>query len=85
MSDAPRTCEDCGEWSNQRLHEHWLIPLVSALRPSRAVDQLSARVDALTLSYRRIKNCGRTGHWAKDCWKPGGEAYDNTTSNYSNT
>ena len=23
------------------------------------------------------KNCGRTGHWAKDCWRPGGGAYDN--------
>ena len=27
------------------------------------------------------KNCGRTGHWAKDCWRPGGEAYDNSTRN----
>ena len=31
------------------------------------------------------KNCGRTGHWAKDCWRPGGGAYDNSTSNKSNT
>ena len=31
------------------------------------------------------KNCGRTGHWAKDCWRPGGGAYDNSTSNNSNT
>ena len=27
------------------------------------------------------KNCGRTGHWAKDCWRPRGGAYDNSTSN----
>ena len=29
------------------------------------------------------KNWGRTGHRAKDCWRPGG-AYDNSTSNNSN-
>ena len=31
------------------------------------------------------KNCSRTGHWAKDGWRPGGGAYDNSTSNNSNT
>ena len=31
------------------------------------------------------QNCGRTGHWAKDCWRPGGGASDNSTSNNSNT
>ena len=31
------------------------------------------------------QNCGRTGHWAKDCWRPGGGAYHNSTSNNSNT
>ena len=31
------------------------------------------------------KNCGRTGHWAKDCWRPGGGAYDNSTSDNSKT
>ena len=25
------------------------------------------------------KNCGRTGHWGNDCWRPGGGAYDNST------
>ena len=25
------------------------------------------------------KNCGKPGHWAKDCWNPGGGAYDNST------
>ena len=29
------------------------------------------------------KNCGKPGHWAKDCWNPGGGAYDNST--YRNT
>ena len=29
--------------------------------------------------------CVRTGHWAKDCWIPGGGAYDNPTSNNSYT
>ena len=31
------------------------------------------------------KNCGRTGHWAEDCWRPSGRAYDNSTSKHSNT
>ena len=31
------------------------------------------------------KNCGRTGHWAKDCWRAGGGPYDNPTSNNSYT
>ena len=30
------------------------------------------------------KTCGRTGHWAKDCWRPGGGASDNSTSKNSN-
>ena len=30
------------------------------------------------------KNCGRTGHWAKDCCRAGGGAYDNSTSNNCN-
>ena len=29
------------------------------------------------------KNCGKPGHWAKDCWNPDGGAYVNST--YSNT
>ena len=29
------------------------------------------------------KNCGKPGYWAKDCWNPGGGAYDNST--YRNT
>ena len=29
------------------------------------------------------KNCGKPGHWAKDCWNPGGGAYDNFS--YRNT
>ena len=31
------------------------------------------------------KNCGRTGHWVKGCWRPGGGANDNPTSNNSYT
>ena len=31
------------------------------------------------------KNCDRTGHWAKDCWRPGGGAYDNPIRNNSYT
>ena len=30
------------------------------------------------------KNCGIPGHWAKDCWNPGGGAHDNSASNNSN-
>ena len=29
------------------------------------------------------KNCGKPGHWAKDCWNPCGGAYDNSA--YRNT
>ena len=31
----------------------------------------------------RSKNCGKPGHLAKDCWNPGGGAYDNSA--YRNT
>ena len=31
------------------------------------------------------KKIGRTGHWARDCWRPGGGAYDNSTSSNSTT
>ena len=30
------------------------------------------------------KNCGRTGHWVKDCWRPSGGAYDSSISNNGN-
>ena len=26
------------------------------------------------------KNCGKLGHWAKDCWRPGGGAYDSSAN-----
>ena len=26
------------------------------------------------------QNCGKPGHWAEDCWNPGGGAYDNSTN-----
>ena len=27
------------------------------------------------------KNCGSTGNWVKDCWRPGGGAYGNSNNN----
>ena len=30
------------------------------------------------------KNCGRTRHWVKGCWRPGGGAYDNSNNNSNN-
>ena len=37
----------------------------------------------ISTDINTCKNCGRTGHWAKDCWRPGGSTYDNPTSNHS--
>ena len=34
---------------------------------------------------KTCKNCGRTGQLVRDCWRQGGGAYDNSTSNNSNT
>ena len=31
------------------------------------------------------KNCGETGHCTKNCWRPGGGAYDKSTNNNTNT
>ena len=33
--------------------------------------------------FNTCKNCGKPGHWAKDCWNPCGGAYDNSA--YRNT
>ena len=41
--------------------------------------------NASNTDINTCKNCGRTGHWVKDCWRPGGGAYDNNASNSSYT
>ena len=40
---------------------------------------------ARNTNINTCKNCGRTGQWAKDCWIPGGGAYDNSNSDNNNT
>ena len=52
-------------------------------------NQKGNRTTSMTITsstdINTCRNCGRTGHWAKDCWRPGGDAYDKSTSNNSNT
>ena len=30
------------------------------------------------------KNCGRTGHWMNECWRPSGGSYDNSNNDSNN-
>ena len=52
-------------------------------------NQKGNRTTSMTITsstdINTCRNCGRTGHWAKDCWRPGGDAYDKSTKNNSNT
>ena len=45
-----------------------------------STDDDRMQVDSSSTDINMCKNCGRTVHWAKDCWRPGGGAHDNSTS-----
>ena len=47
------------------------------IRPTSTANTSSADINT-------CKNCGRTGHWENDCWRPDGGAYDTATSNNNN-
>ena len=49
-------------------------------RQTQSNDQNTSSTD-----INACKNCGRIGHWAEDCWRPSGGAYEISTSNNSNT
>ena len=44
----------------------------------RHPSQIGTRVSNTDVNTCKI--CGRTGHWVKDCWRPGGGAYDNSNT-----
>ena len=49
-------------------------------------NRTTSTTTAASADINACKNCcGRTGHWVKDCWRPSGGTYDNSTKNNSNT
>ena len=46
-------------------------------------NRTTSTTNSSSTDINTCKNCGKPRHWAKDCWNPGGGAYDNST--YRNT
>ena len=42
-------------------------------------NRTTSTTNTSTTDIITCKNRGKPGHWAKDCWNPGGGAYDNST------
>ena len=64
-----------GKGKSKGKHQNLKGNRTTSARPTRA----------LHTDINTCKNSGRTGHCAKDCWRPGGGAHDNSISDYSNT
>ena len=57
--------------------------MAKANTKSRKGNRTTSTTNTSSTDINTCKNCGRTEHWAKDCWRPGGGTYDSSTSNHN--
>ena len=48
--------------------------------PTPERNRTTSTTNTSSTGINTCKNCGRTGYWAKDCWRLGGGAYYNSTN-----